>query len=67
MRGQRRAQPAPYPWERPGTHFTGGWVGSGPVWTGVENLAATGIQSPDRPARRQLLYRLRYLAAIDTN
>jgi len=26
---------------------------SGPVWTGAENLAPTGIRSPDRPARRQ--------------
>ena len=24
----------------------------GPVWTGVENLAPTGIRSPDRPASR---------------
>jgi hypothetical protein len=24
----------------------------GPVWTGAENLAPTGIRSPDRPARR---------------
>ena len=34
----------------------------GPVWTGVENLVPTGIRSPDRPARSQLLYRLSYLA-----
>jgi hypothetical protein len=27
-----------------------GWA-SGPVWTGAENLAHTGIRSPDRPAR----------------
>jgi hypothetical protein len=27
-----------------------GWV-PGPVWTGAENLASTGIRSPDRPAR----------------
>ena len=27
MRGQRDAPAAPYPRERPGTHFTGGWVG----------------------------------------
>jgi hypothetical protein len=27
-----------------------GWV-SGPIWTGVENLAPIGIRSPDRPAR----------------
>ena len=36
-----------------------GWA-PGPVWTGVENLAPTEIQSPDRPARRQSLYRLSY-------
>jgi hypothetical protein len=35
---------------------------SKPVWTGVENLAPTGIRSPDRPARRQSLYWLRYPA-----
>jgi len=38
-----------------------GWA-PGPVWTGVENLAPTGIPSPDRPARNQSLYRLRYPA-----
>ena len=27
MRGQRHAPAALYPWERPGTHCTGGWVG----------------------------------------
>jgi hypothetical protein len=36
-----------------------GWP-SGPVWTGAENLAATGIRSPDFPARSKSLYRLRY-------
>ena len=36
-----------------------GWA-PGPVWTGAENLALTGIRSPDRPARSQSLYRLRY-------
>jgi hypothetical protein len=34
-----------------------GWA-PGPVWTGAENLALTGIQSLDRPAHSQLLYRL---------
>ena len=34
----------------------------GPVWTGAENLASTGIRSPDRSARSQSLYRLRYPA-----
>ena len=38
-----------------------GWA-PGPVWTGAENLASTGIRSPDRSARSQSLYRLRYLA-----
>ena len=40
-----------------------GWV-PGPVWTGAENLAPTGIRSPDRPARSQSLYRLRYPARL---
>jgi hypothetical protein len=30
------------------------------VWTGEENLTSTGIQSPDRPARSESLYRLGY-------
>ena len=53
---------------RPGPLFTpgidtvlivqeAGWA-PGPVLTGVENLAPTAIRSPDRPARRQSLYRL---------
>ena len=36
-----------------------GWA-PGPVWTGAENLAATGIRSPDRPARSRSLYQLCY-------
>jgi len=32
------------------------------VWTGAENLVPIGIQSPDRPARSQSLYRLSYPA-----
>ena len=38
-----------------------GWA-PGLVWTGAENLAPTRIRSPDRPARRQSLYRLSYPA-----
>jgi len=34
----------------------------GPVWTGAENLAPTGIRSPVCPARSQSLYRLSYPA-----
>jgi hypothetical protein len=37
-----------------------GWA-PGPVWTGAENLASTGIRSPDRPAHSQSLYWLSYL------
>ena len=38
-----------------------GWA-PGPVWTGTENLAPTGIRSPDHPARSQSLYGLCYPA-----
>jgi len=38
-----------------------GWA-SGPVWTGAENLAPTGIRSLDCPACRQSFYQLRYPA-----
>jgi len=27
VRGQQHAPAILYPWETPGTHFTGGWVG----------------------------------------
>jgi len=36
-----------------------GWA-PGTVWTGAENLAPTGIRSPDRPVRTESLYRLSY-------
>ena len=42
-----------------------GWA-PGPVWTGAENLAPTGIRSLDRPARSQSLYRLRPQNSSDT-
>jgi hypothetical protein len=32
----------------------------GPVLTGAENLAPTGIRPPDRPGRSEWLYRLSY-------
>jgi len=38
-----------------------GWA-PGPVWTGTENLAPTGMRSLDCPARSQSLYRLNYPA-----
>ena len=43
-----------------------GWA-PGPVWTGSESLASTGIRSPDRPARSESLYRLRYPGRPETN
>jgi hypothetical protein len=32
----------------------------GPAWIGAENVAPTGIRSPDLPARSESLYRRRY-------
>ena len=51
-RGGLRLAPAALPQGKwPGVHCTEGRVGPlEPVWTGAENLASTGIQSPDRPA-----------------
>jgi len=52
------------PLERPGTHVQeAGWA-PGPVWTGAEKSRPTGNRSPDRPARSQSLYRLRYPAHV---
>ena len=36
----------------------------GPVWRGAENLAPTGIRSPDRTVRSQSLYRLSFLGPL---
>jgi len=61
------ATPRPlYPRDRRGTHCIGGWVGPRPVWTGAENLAPTGIPSPDRPARSDSLYQLSYPGPLET-
>jgi hypothetical protein len=62
VRGQRHAPAALYPGKDlvPTVKETG-WA-PGPVRTGVENLAPTGIRSPDRPGRSQSLYRLSYPA-----
>ena len=61
MRGQRHAPAAFYPRERPGTHYTGGWVGPRAGLDGGKSRP-TGIRSPDPPAHSQSLYRLSYLA-----
>ena len=60
VRGQRHAPAAPHPRERPGTHCTGGWVGLRAGLDRCGKSRLTGIRSPDRPAHRQSLYRLRY-------
>ena len=58
--GQRHATAALRPEKYPvPTVQEAGW-GPGQVWTGAENLAPTGIRSPDRPARSVSLYRLSY-------
>ena len=63
MRGQRHALAALYPQERPGTHYTGGWVGPRAGLDRCGNSRfPTGIRFPDRPARSQSLYRLSYPA-----
>ena len=56
----------PRPFFTPGKHPVpilqeAGWA-PGQVWTIAENLAPTGIRSPDRPAHSQSLYALRYPA-----
>ena len=63
VKGQRHAPAALYPRERHGTHCTGGWVGPRGRSGQVRKISPpTGIRSPYRPARSQLLYRLRYPA-----
>jgi hypothetical protein len=58
--GQRHAPAAFTPGKDPVPILQeAGWA-PGPVWTGAENLALTGIRSPDRPARGQSLYWLSY-------
>jgi len=60
VRGQRHVPTALYPGKDPvATVQEAGWA-PGPVRTGAENLAPTGIRSPDRPTRSQSLYRLHY-------
>ena len=55
--GQRHAPAVLPPGKRPGTHCTGGWVD---IRAGAENLAPSGIRSPDRPNPSEFLYQLRY-------
>jgi len=72
-RKSRRVSVTPRPLFNPGKDPVpivqeSGWApGPGPFWIGAENLAPTGIRSPDRPARTQSLYRLRHLSLYHTN
>ena len=62
--GQRHAPAALSPGKDPVPIVQeAGWA-PGPVWTGAENLARTGIRSPDRPAHSQSLNRLCYPAHL---
>ena len=66
MRGQRHDPAALYPREKAGTHCTGGLLGPTAGLDKCGKSRPTGIRSSDRPARSQLLYRLRY-PAYNTN
>jgi hypothetical protein len=56
VRGQCHGPAAPYSPGKTRYPLYRRLVGpSGPVWTGAENLAPTGIRSPDRPARSKSL------------
>jgi len=59
--GQQHAPAALYHWERPGTHFIGGWVGPRAGLDGAENLVPTEILSRNFQPVSQSLYRLSYL------
>ena len=58
--GQRQASAALPPEKEPVPIVQEVGRAPGPVWTGAENLARTGILYPDRPARSESLYRLSY-------
>jgi len=60
--GQQHAPAALYPRERPGTHFTGGWVGPRAGLDGCRKSRPQRDWIPDRPAHSQSLYRLSYPA-----
>jgi hypothetical protein len=61
VRGQRLPPATLYPRRKDPVPIVqkAGWA-PGPVWTGAENLAPTGIRSSDHPPCSQSLYRLSY-------
>ena len=40
---------------RPDTRYKGAAYAQGPVWTGAENLAFTGIRFPGRPGLSEII------------
>jgi hypothetical protein len=62
VKSQRHAPAAFFPWERPHTHCTGGWVGPRAGLDRCGKCHITGIRYPDCPARSRSLYRLSYRA-----
>ena len=67
MRGQRHAPAALYPRERPGTHCTGCWVGPKAGLDRCGKYRPHRDSIPDRLARSQSLYLLRYPAHLPTS
>jgi hypothetical protein len=53
--GQRHSPAALLPGKDPVPFVQEAVWAPGPVWTGAENFAPTGIQSPDRPVRSEWL------------
>ena len=62
VRGQPHAPAAFYPWERPGTHCTGSWVGPRAGLDRCENLAPPGFDPRTVQPVAQSVYRLSYPA-----
>ena len=64
MSSQQHAPAALYAREKPGTHFTGGWVGFRAGLEGRKKPRPHRDSIPNRPARSQSVYRLSYPAHI---
>jgi len=58
--GHRHGPVALPPLKRPGTHFTGGWLGPRAYLDGCGKSRSYWDLIPDRPARSESLYLLRY-------
>jgi hypothetical protein len=54
-------------WERPGSHWIGGWMGPRAGLDGCEKFHLHQDWSPDNPAYGDSLYRLHYLGPVANN